>query len=599
MNDGTENTDDLPRTLSGSAIQLRILATTDLHMNLGTGTRRGGLARLAPVIGEQRRRFDNLLLFDNGDLIDGSALGDELARSGLGPLEVHPAINALNRLGYDAATLGNHDFAHGVAYLRRTMRDARFPLVLANAGLVEGPALWSESTIIRRKMTKADGSEVEISVGVFGVLPPQTAQWQPGLSRELLTEDIIAASRRAVSALRGRGAEVIVALSHGGIGDGHPKAAENAAGLIAEIDGVDAVIAGHTHEVDVRQATDMRAPIVKAGFGGTHLGAVTLWIDGPPMGRHIAQSQAEVLEASHDTVDQDLIDAILPSQTEERLHIPIGTISENLTSHFSLLGADAGLRLFEKALRQHVARHMPRSSHPVLVALAPFRTGGRGGPEHFVNIPAGLIRRGDISTLYPFTNHISVLEMSGAAILDWLERAASIFAHLPHSAGQDEPRPLLDDNIPGFNFDMIAGLEYEIDLTLPPTFDARGKRMNPGGRVRRVRHNGSRVGVSDRYLLVTNSYRLAGTPLYRDLVADRCCVLPDAARSRVRDIIARYITENRYDASENPPFFRLTAPPGTLAWFDTSPDADLQACPLSVTHSETQEDGFNRLTISL
>ncbi|WBU59172.1 5'-nucleotidase C-terminal domain-containing protein [Paracoccus albus] len=599
MNDGNEKKDNACRALSGSAIQLRILATTDLHMNIGIGARRGGLARLAPVIEEQRRCFDNVLLFDNGDLIDGSSLGDELARSGLGPLEVHPAVSALNRLGYDAATLGNHDFAHGVDYLRRAMRDARFSLVLANAGLTEGPAFWSESTIIRRKMTKADGSEAEINVGVFGILPPQTAQWQPGLSQELLTEDIIAASRRAVSALRGRGAEVIVALSHGGIGDGLPKAAENAAGLIAEIDGVDAVIAGHTHEVVVRQATDIRAPIVKAGFGGTHLAAISLWIDGPPMGRHIARSEAEVVEAAQDEADQDLIDAILPSQTEKRLQIPIGSIGENLTSHFSLLGSDAGLRLFEKALRQHVAQHMPRSSHPVLVALAPFRTGGRGGPEHFVNIPAGLIRRGDISTLYPFTNHISVLEMSGAAILDWLERAASIFAHLPHPAGPEESRPLLDENIPGFNFDMIAGLEYEIDLSLPPAFDARGKRINPEGRVRRVRHNGKRVGVSDCYLLVTNSYRLSGTPLYRDLTANRRCILPDAARSRVRDIIARYITETPQHASQHGPFFRLTAPPGTEAWFDTSPDADLQACPFTVKHSEARENGFNRLTISL
>lgn len=311
MPDGSSS--DLNATLSRAgertSITLRILATTDLHMNLGAGTQRGGLARLAPLIKAERAAHANVMLFDNGDLLDGTALGDDLAQGGLGMDEVHPAIAALNQLHYDAATLGNHDFAHGVAFLRRVMRDARYPLVLANAGCLSGPPIWTETKVLHRVMITADGHAEPVNVGVFGVLPPQTIDWEAGLSLDLTTEDIVIASRRAVAALRAAGAEVIVALSHGGLGEVGTVRAENAAGLIAEIPGVNAVIAGHTHEIAVRPATPTRAAIVKAGFGGSHLAAITLDLTGHRGGWHIVPVAAETIAAAADDGDPGLIAA--------------------------------------------------------------------------------------------------------------------------------------------------------------------------------------------------------------------------------------------------------------------------------------------------
>lgn len=597
MPDGSSSTADA--SFSGAttpiSISLRILATTDLHMHLGSEARRGGLARLAPLIAAQRRAHANLLLFDNGDLLDGTPLADELARAGLGPHDVHPAIAALNRLGYDAATLGNHDFTHGVDFLRRTLGDARYPLVVANAGLLQGAPLWAETALLRRRMIATNGQPQDIAIGVFGVLPPQTVEWEAGLAQELTTEDIVTASRRAVSGLRARGADVIVALSHGGPGDGQQHRAENAADAIAGIAGVNAVIAGHTHEVMARPGTAQAAPLVTAGYAGTHLAAITLSLSGHPGTWQINATAAEAMAAPTDRDTPELIPPP-PQASTRHLHAPIGRLRVPLSSHFALLGTDSGLRLTEAALRHHVATQLPDSPLPVLVALAPFRTGGRGGPEYFVDIPAGTFRRSDLSTLYPFTNHAAVIEVTGTDLSEWLERAASAFSHLPSPGA---PAPLLDDTIPGFNLDMIAGLDYEIDLCRPAAFDGNGRRRAATGRVGPILYRGRPVQPDQRFLLVTNSYRMTGGPLYADLTRSRPCQLPPPARIRIRDIIARFIASGGTADTYGQPFFRLRAAPGTEAWFDTAPEADPAACPIPVRGRHIAKDGFQRLFLAL
>ena len=110
------------------AVHLRILQTTDLHMRLlpydytreGSSSTDFGLIRCAPVIKALRQAAPNSLLFDTGDSLQGNALGDYLAK--LGPkrgARPHPMVATMNLIGYDAATLGNHDFNYGLAFCKQ------------------------------------------------------------------------------------------------------------------------------------------------------------------------------------------------------------------------------------------------------------------------------------------------------------------------------------------------------------------------------------------------------------------------------------------------------------------------------------------------
>lgn len=595
MPDGTH----LPSRQTNSAqlttLHLRILATTDLHMHLGTEAETGGLARLAPLIAAERARSTNVLLFDNGDLIEGTPLADEIARTGLGADDHHPAIAALNRLKYDASTLGNHDFAHGVAFLRRVLRDAAYPVTLANARLTNGAPLWSETLLLRRQMQDETGQSHRLTIGVFGVLPPQTVDWETGLATDLQTEDVVVAAQRAVLSLKARGADVIVALSHGGHGNGAVPRAENAAGIIAGIDGVSAVIAGHTHETIVRPATETSAPIVEAGYAGSHLAAISLRLRGRPGAWRIDSPRAEALPAAAKPCPA-LADTLksVPADIADRLTRPIGYTPRALNSYYALLGHDAGLQLVESALRAHVAAALPENDLPVLTTFAPFRTGGRGGPGNFVSVPAGPLRRSDLSTLYPFTNHVAAIAVTGAEIAEWLERAATIFTHLPNDG---QIHPLIDPAMPGFQFDIIAGLDYRIDLSRPAAFDIFGRPQPHPGRVTELRHAGRDLRPEDRFLLVTNSYRMCGGPLYAPLTADKICLLPEAARIRVRDVVAYQMGDTNAPQPRDAAFFRLIAEAGARASFDTAVAAAPALCPLPAESTGLTETGFQRLIL--
>lgn len=595
MPDGAPLPGQQSSAIQFTTLHLRILATTDLHMHLGAETPTGGLARLAPLIASERARCANVLLFDNGDLIEGTPLADELARSGLRAHDRHPAIAALNVLGFDAATLGNHDFAHGVDFLRRVLRDCAYPVTLANAGLMHGPALWSESLLLRRSMQDDDGQSHELTIGVFGVLPPQTVDWEAELAHDLQTEDVVAAARRAASSLRARGADVIIALSHGGHGDGQIARAENAAGIIAGIEGVDAVIAGHTHEMIVHPATATTAPIVKAGFAGSHLAAISLRLQGAPGAWQVDCPLAEALPAAADPCPA-MAETLrtVPDDITSRLTRPVGCTSVPLNSHFSLLGRDAGLRLVESALRAHVSAALPSNDLPILAAFAPFRTGGRGGPGNFVSVPAGPLLRSDLSTLYPFTNHVAAIHVSGAEVAEWLERAASIFAQLPDGP---DIQPLIDAEMPGFQFDIIAGIDYRINISRPAAFDIAGRRQPHPGRIEALRHAGRALRPDDRFLLVTNSYRMCGGPIYAPLTAGKTCALPERARLRVRDLIAGHLAHRSTGQPSDAAFFSLTATAGSRASFDTAAAALPGECPLPAHSAGLTETGFQRLVL--
>ena len=130
----------LAAAAQAAEVKLRILETTDLHMNLlsydyyqDQATEQYGLARTLSLIKAARAEAPNSLLFDNGDLLQGNPLGDWVAR--VKPLQegqVHPAYKVMNTMAYDAANVGNHEFNYGLAFLRRSLAGANFPYVNAN-----------------------------------------------------------------------------------------------------------------------------------------------------------------------------------------------------------------------------------------------------------------------------------------------------------------------------------------------------------------------------------------------------------------------------------------------------------------------------------
>ena len=644
MADGTGGPDFLGLDMADEALEsrvsLRIMATTDMHMHVlpydylaNRPCDRRGLTRTAGLIALRRAEAANALLFDNGDFLQGNALGDRIAAgadAGInGPLTPgqrgpNPVIAAMNALGYDAMTLGNHDFTFGIPYLRRVVGEARFPITVANLKFRRGPGL-PPFIILDRVLRGDDGHDHPIRIGVLGFLPPQTPEWEPRLRSAIACADIVETARQAVPAIRAAGADLVIALAHSGIGDLRPgPGAENCATALAALPGVDAVIAGHTHQVfpgpgvpaapgvDPVNGTLAGKPAVMAGFGGSHLGIIDLDLRRSTKGGWRIASSASRAEAV-DPAIAPLAEIAAPAlaahrETLRAFRSRVGRTRAPLHSFFALLGHDAGLHLVAMAQRWHVRRALAGTRWadlPVLSAAAPLRAGGRGGPAHYTDVPAGALTRRSLTDLYHFPNRVCALEVTGRGLAEWLERSGSIFNRInpgTHDAA------LIDPDFPSYNFDVITGLQWQVDLSasarFAPNGASRADAVDGPGRIRDLRYRGQAVAPDDRFILATNSYRLAHCGLFGPLAARKTIALDSDMLTR--EAIGRYVRRRReIDADHNTLNWHFLPVPGASAIFATSPDAlaHLHRTPataqLRIEPVGTDDDGFALLRLHL
>lgn len=213
---------------------LRIMETTDIHVNVlpydyyaDKPNDTMGLARTASIIDAVRKEAVNSLLLDNGDLLQGSPMGDYAAyERGMKEGDVHPMMKGMNLLDYACSTLGNHEFNYGLSFLDKVLAGANFPFVCAN--LIRGTELGSSPradklylepyVILDRKIKDGSGAEHPIRIGIIGFVPPQIMVWDAkNLEGNVRTRDIVEAAKAWVPQMKEEGADIVIALSHSGI----------------------------------------------------------------------------------------------------------------------------------------------------------------------------------------------------------------------------------------------------------------------------------------------------------------------------------------------------------------------------------------------
>src|SRR5215213_8581369 len=251
-----------PRLAFGQAapvVKLRVLETTDLHVNVfpydyyrDAPDDTVGLGRTASLVKAARAEAKNVLLFDNGDLIQGSPMGDFVAyRRGMKKGDVHPMVAAMNVLNYDCGTLGNHEFNYGLEFMTNSLGMAKFPIVCANLLDGSGKTMLRPWLVLDREVVDEAGAKHAIKIGVIGFVPPQIMQWDKAhLEGKATTTDIVDAAKKHVPDLKKAGADIVVALCHSGIAGGERGGGEeNAALHLSTVDGIDAILTGHQHFV--------------------------------------------------------------------------------------------------------------------------------------------------------------------------------------------------------------------------------------------------------------------------------------------------------------------------------------------------------------
>jgi 2',3'-cyclic-nucleotide 2'-phosphodiesterase/3'-nucleotidase len=577
----------VPVAATAAELKLRILETTDLHMNLlawdyyqDKPTTEYGLARTVSLIKAARAEAKNSLYFDNGDLIQGSPLGDFVARvKPLAAGQVHPAYKVLNALGADAANIGNHEFNYGLPFLRQAIAGAAFPYVNANVYVDDGDKdpsndrnAFTPYVILERPFTDEAGSPHKLKIGVIGFVPPQIMTWdQKNLTGRVTVRDIIESARRFVPEMKARGADLVVAIPHSGFERGETVMfAENSVARLAEVPDVNAILFGHSHgefpgrffaghpKVDLPRGTINGVPAVMPGRWGDHLGVIDLVLDNASGAWRVKDSRAEIRPITDRTTRKPLVDAdpmVERLVTEEHagtLAYVRGAVAQTaapIISYFAQVADDPSVQIVSQAQLAYARRALQGTEYeklPLLSAAAPFKAGGRQGWSYYTDIPAGPIAVRNVADLYIYPNTVKAVKVSGALVREWLEMSAGQFKRIDPAgpAHQD----LVEDAFRTYNFDTIDGVSYRIDVTQPARYDRDGKLVAPNARrIVDLRHNGQPVADEAPFIVVTNNYRAAGGGNFPGL--DGKSVVLDAPDEN-REALVQYLSSaGRLDPS--------------------------------------------------
>lgn len=531
------------KPVEGQTVDVRILATTDLHTNLvnydyyqDKPVETLGLAKTAVLIEKAKKENPNVLLVDNGDSIQGTPLGTYKAI--VDPVEKgeqHPMYAALQALGFEAGTLGNHEFNYGLDYLNRVIETAGMPLVNANVlDPATGKFIYQPYKIIEKTFTDTQGRLTTVKIGVTGIVPPQILNWdKANLEGKVVVRDSVEAIRDIIPEMRKAGADITLVLSHSGIGDDkYEKGEENEGYQIASLPGVDAVVTGHSHAefpsgngtgfyekypgVDGVNGKINGTPVTMAGKYGDHLGVIDLKLTYTDGKWKVTDSKGSIrkVDTKSKVADQRVIDIAKESHqgTINYVRQQVGTTTAPITSYFALVKDDPSVQIVNNAQLWYAKQELagtPEANLPILSAAAPFKAGTRGDATAYTDIPAGPIAIKNVADLYLYDNVTAILKVNGAQLKEWLEMSAGQFNTIDPTNPQ--PQNLVNTDYRTYNFDVIDGVTYEFDITQPNKYDREGKLANPNAsRVRNLKYQGKEIDPNQEFIVVTNNYRSNG-----------------------------------------------------------------------------------------
>jgi 2',3'-cyclic-nucleotide 2'-phosphodiesterase/3'-nucleotidase len=478
--------------------------------------------------------------------------------------------------------------------------------------------------MVDRSLTTEDGSQHPIRIGFIGFVPPQIMNWdRTNLQGKVVAHDIVETARRLVPIMKADGADIIVAIPHSGLGATESQGMdEDAVWRLSTVPDINAILFGHSHRVfpsetyagianvDIEKGTINGIPATMPGSWGSHLGYVDLqlavsadgsWrvVDG------IARTRP-IVERSGDEIvplvapDAEILAAVQQEHaaTIDYMRTAVGEISAPINSFFALVQDDPSVQIVTYAQKRYVERLIEGTELdglPVLSASAPFKSGGRAGSDYFTDIPAGEIALKHIADLYLYPNTLRVAKLTGAGVRDWLEMSAGAFRQIDPAVS--DAQELLDPAYPSYNFDVIDGVEYRIDLTVPRRFDADGKLINPDShRIVGLRFAGRPVSDEQIFLVATNNYRAYGGGAFPGMDGSNIVIVaPDTNR----DVLASYIIEQ---GTVNPTAdgnWSFTEIPGDVkVVFSSSPKAAEFLTETSpIQQIGVDADGFGRYRI--
>ena len=579
----TPATPPAPAIPEGTTLTLALMETTDIHANVMSYNYYAlaedtslGLERTSTLVQAARAENPNNVLLDDGDVIQGTLLGDLQAVTKpvacSDTMAVHKVMNAMK---YDGGGFGNHEFNYGLPLLSQitntdfgipgitkpagTCGSPAFPLVLTNVtGVSSGKPIVQPYALLPRTFaaTTPDGKalNVNLNIGIMSFVPPQILEWDAkNLSGKVAVGGVQEAAKQYVPEMRTKGADLVVALSHGGLdASGYSPKMENGSYYLTTT-GIDALLIGHSHlifpkgketgaaaldasfasipasaNVDGINGFVNNVPTVMAQSWGRRLGIIKMTLNYTG-GKWVVQPTKTTVESrgfkyTDGTTNVAADPAIAPLvATEHNATIayakqPLGVTTDfEMSAYFALVGDVSAIQLVNQAQIDYVKKFIANStdatisgykSIPVISCSAPFKA-GRNGSSDFTDVAPGASAAAPIGLqvrnpgdLYLYSNNnLQAVKIKGSDLKNWLEAAAKQFGQI------DPTKTTEQDLVPSYstiyNYDVFYAegnaLTYQIDVTKPA-----------GSRIVNLTYQGKAVADTDDFIVATNDYRAGG-----------------------------------------------------------------------------------------
>lgn len=505
----------LPAALAAEGdTTLTIIATSDTHGNVwgwsyedGKESTSGSLAQVSSYVKSLRDAGENVILVDNGDTIQGTIMSDDLANKN--PDDPHPVIAAMNYMGYDAMGLGNHEFNWGITSMKKIMDQAEFPVLCSNirdgkGELVAKDGAWT--------MVEKAG----IKVAIIAADTPHIQKWDGGkdgideLQIVSLAEGVEAAMKEI-----GDSADVVMVVAHAGPTSEYSES--DAANSILNIEGVDLLQCGHSHSTYINNDGPIPVGEVKNGAGEVLKYTVTLDKD-----KKITSATVETVSVK-DQAPNEGVRAVEAVKTvhEKAVEYVSGNVLGHASAKFQpedeIKGIPQG-KLEDTAVMDLINDVQLKYAQADVSAAALFKDTS--------DLPEGELNYGNIFDIYKYDNTLYRVNVTGAQLKEYMEWSVSHY----NTWTEGDINISFNKSIPGYRYDMFAGVDYEIDLSKPA-----------GERIVNVMYKGEPLKDDQELKLAVNNYRFSS--------AVKAMVGGDEAKEwessqSIRDMLVEYLAEN-------------------------------------------------------
>lgn len=503
-----------------NTVELTLLSTTDVHGHVWPTTyytdqeKAMGLAKVYTLVKKFRAENKHTLLVDSGDMLQGSPLPYVQAKV-QGGKGANPMIQAMNAMGYDVFGVGNHDFNFGIPHLRKAEAEAKFPFVVSNiykAG--------TQEPFFKPFVIKDLGG---VKVGVIGFAPPGIVLWDKAhVGGKIEVVSLLAAAERWIPELKRQGADVIVAVPHAGLGGKYGPEYSGyspASGLPPENVGMR--LASAFPEIDVMFTGHSHQEIKSENINGVAIAQAKMWAERMAMAKvklvkeggkwKVVAKSTDVLNLEQVAPAPEVLKATQAAHdaTVAYVHSPIARTTVDWSAKDSILNDSPIIDLINEVQRSATGAQLASAASFNLDAV----------------LKKGEITIADIAALYPYENGMVAIQVTGKQLKEYLEHSARYFL------GYEGASLKLNPEIRAYNYDMVSGVDYQIDVTKPV-----------GARIVGLSYQGKPVTDAQTFTMAINSYRQGGGGGY-EMLKD-CPVIYDRQES-IRELIIEYLKQKQ------------------------------------------------------